>query len=126
MLYAYATLWVDGSYGLPPTMSRIRKDKVMSISDITAAQVADYLRIDDPSELELSEIQMFMDSAKASIQSMTGLTQEEIDALDDMVHPFFLLVSDQFDNRNGHLDSKQTTMNQSIMETIRRHSVNYL
>ena len=98
----------------------------MSISDITAAQVADYLRIDDPGELELSEIQMFMDSAKASIQSMTGLTQEEIDAMDDMVHPFFLLVSDQFDNRNGHIDSKQTTMNQSIMETIRRHSVNYL
>jgi len=69
---------------------------------------------------------MFMDSAKASIRSMTGLTQTEIDELDDMVHPFFLLVSEQFDNRNGHIDSKQTTMNQSIMETIRRHSVNYL
>ena len=98
----------------------------MSISDITAAQVADYLRIDDPSEVELTEINMFMDSAKASIRSMTGLTQDEIDELDDMVHPFFLLISDQFDNRNGHIDSKQTTMNQSIMETIRRHSVNYL
>ena len=98
----------------------------MSISDITTDEVADYLRIDDPSEAELSEIQMFMDSAKASICSMTGLTQDEVDELDDMVHPFFLLVSEQFDNRNGHLDSKQTTMNQSIMETIRRHSVNYL
>ena len=98
----------------------------MSISDITAAQVADYLRIDDPSEVELTEIQMFMDSAKASIRSMTGLTQEEIDDLDDMVHPFFLLVSDQFDNRNGHIENKNTVINQSIMETIRRHSVNYL
>jgi hypothetical protein len=98
----------------------------MRVSDITAADVADYLRIDDPSTVELSEINMFMDSAKASIRSMTGLTQAEIDELDDMVHPFFLLVSEQFDNRNGHIDSKQTTMNQSIMETIRRHSVNYL
>ena len=98
----------------------------MRVSDITAADVADYLRIDDPSTVELSEINMFMDSAKASIRSMTGLTQDEIDELDDMVHPFFLLISDQFDNRNGHIDSKQTTMNQSIMETIRRHSVNYL
>ena len=57
----------------------------MSISDITAAQVADYLRIDDPSEVELAEIQMFMDSAKASIISMTGLTQEEIDDLTEEI-----------------------------------------
>jgi len=98
----------------------------MSISDITVTDVANYLRIDEPSEVELSEINMFMDSAKASIIAMTGLTQEEIDGLNDMVHPFLLLISDQYDNRNGHIDSKQTTMNQSIMETIRRHSVNYL
>jgi len=98
----------------------------MRVSDITATDVANYLRIDDPNEVELSEINMFMDSAKASIRSMTGLTQEEIDDLDDMVHPFFLLVSDQFDNRNGHIENKNTVVNQSIMETIRRHSVNYL
>lgn len=98
----------------------------MSISEITAAQVADYLRIDAPNEVELSEIEMFMSSAKASIRSMTGLTQEEIDKLDDMIHPYFLLISEQYDNRNGHIENKQTVMNQSIMETIRRHSVNYL
>ena len=98
----------------------------MSISDITVAQVADYLRIDDPSEVEMSEIEMFMDSAKASIRSMTGLSQEKLDELDDMVHPYFLLIAEQFDNRNGHIENKQTVMNQSIMETIRRHSVNYL
>lgn len=98
----------------------------MKVSDITLQQVADYLRIDDPSEIETSEIQMFMDSAKATIRAMSGLTDAEIDEFDDMVHPFFLLVSEQFDNRNGHIENKQVTQNQSILETIRRHSVNYL
>jgi acid stress-induced BolA-like protein IbaG/YrbA len=111
---------------LPLTFVAICLEVKMRVSDITATDVANYLRIDDPNEVELSEINMFMDSAKASILSMTGLTQEEVDALDDMVHPYLLLISDQFDNRNGHIENKQTVQNQSIMETIRRHSVNYL
>jgi len=114
-----------GGYVLPLIVAANWRYK-MSVSSITAAQVADYLRIDEPSTVELDEINMFMDSAKASIIAMTGLTQDEIDALDDMVHPYLLLISDQFDNRNGHIENKQTVQNQSIMETIRRHSVNYL
>ena len=98
----------------------------MKVSEITTEQVLDYLRIDDASEIETTEVEMFMDSAKATILATTGLTQEEVDEHADMVHPFFLLVSEQFDNRNGHIESKMQTVNQSILETLRRHAVNYV
>lgn len=98
----------------------------MKVSEITTKQVCDYLRLDEPSEIETTEVEMFMASARESLRSMSGLTDEEIDELADMVHPFFLLVSEQYDNRNGHIESKQTTKNPSILETIRRHAVNYV
>lgn len=98
----------------------------MKVSDLTKEQIANYLRIDSPSETELTEIEMFMDSAKEFIRSMTGLTDAEIDEHADMVHPYLLYISEQFDNRNGHIENKQTTVNQSILETLRRHAKNYV
>ena len=98
----------------------------MKVSDITIDQVLDYLRIDDASEIETAEVQMFMDSAKATILATTGLTQSEVDEHADMVHPYLLLISDQFDNRNGMIENKQATINHSIMETLRRHAKNYV
>lgn len=98
----------------------------MKVSEITLEQVLDYLRIDDASTVEETEVQMFMDSAKATILATTGLTQEEVDTHPDLVHPYFLLISDQFDNRNGLIENKTATVNHSIMETIRRHAVNYV
>ena len=98
----------------------------MKVSDLTKQQIANYLRIDEPSETEQAEIEMFMDSAKEFIRSMTGLTDAEIDEHADMVHPSLLYISEQFDNRNGHIENKQTTVNQSILETLRRHAKNYV
>ena len=98
----------------------------MKVSEVTVEYVANYLRLDDPSEIELSEIEIFMDSSKAMIRSTTGLSDSEIDEHDDMVHPYLLYIADQFDNRNGHIENKQSTVNQSIMETLRRHAVNYI
>lgn len=98
----------------------------MKVSEITLEQVLDYLRIDDASEIEESEVEMFMDSAKATILATTGLTQEQVDEHADLVHPYFLLISDQFDNRNGIIENKTATVNHSIMETIRRHAINYV
>lgn len=98
----------------------------MKVSEITLEQVLDYLRIDDASEIEETEVEMFMESAKATILATTGLTQQEVDTHADLVHPYFLLISDQFDNRNGLIENKTATVNHSIMETIRRHAINYV
>lgn len=96
------------------------------ISEITVSQVADYLRLDDPSEIEETELEMFMASALDTVKSVTGLTAEEIDDHADLMHPYLLLISDQFDNRNGLIENKQSTVNHSIMETLKRHAINYL
>ena len=98
----------------------------MKVSEITKELVEDYLRLDDPEEIEETEIEIFMASAMDTIRSVTGLTDEEIDKHEDLVHPYLLLVSDRFDNRNGLIENKQATVNHSIMETLKRHAVNYL
>ena len=99
---------------------------MMKISECTAEFVADYLRLDDPSDIEMSEIKMMMESAYATVQSVTALTDEEIEDKADLIHPYLLIISDMFDNRNAHLDSKATTPNESIMATLKRHAKNYL
>lgn len=121
--------WGDGILILPLTIAAIfcvKGCNMATVSELTVEDVANYLRLDDVSEIEEAEIEMFMDSAKAFLKSNTGLTYEEIDDLPDMVHPYLLYISEQFDNRNGHIENKQTTKNPSILETIRRHSINYV
>ena len=102
------------------------KEKDMKISEITAEDVANYLRLDEPNEVEEAAIAMFMASARDTVRAVTGLADEEIDEHADLVHPYFLLISDQFDNRNGLIENKQSTVNHSIMEALKRHAVNYL
>lgn len=96
------------------------------ISEITLENVADYLRLDSPSKIEETELEMFMASALDTVKAVTGLNAEEIDEHSDLVHPYLLLISDQFDNRNGIIENKTATVNHSIMETLKRHATNYL
>ena len=98
----------------------------VKVSEITTQFVTDYLRIDEASEIETSEIEMFMEAAKADIKSMTALTIEEIDELPDMVPCYLLLISDKFDNRNAMIENKASTKNPAVMEIIRRHAKNYV
>lgn len=98
----------------------------MKISEVTVQNVADYLRLDDPIEIETDEIARMMDSAKAQIKAYTGLTDAQVDEHEDLTQAFFIIVADMFDNRNLQVDYKSVARNKSVDQILGMHSINLL
>lgn len=97
----------------------------MKISDVTAQVLADYARLDEPGEIELSELQRAKESAIALMMSYTGIDDiNELDAHEDLTHALFVLVMDMFDNRNYLVDKK--AINPAVQIILNLHSVNLL
>lgn len=98
----------------------------MKVSEVDAAVLAEYARIDDPSELELNELSRMKDSAVAMATAYTGLSEEELDEYADITQAIFVLVMDMFDNRNLLIDYKTTNINQAVKTILNMHAVNLL
>ena len=97
----------------------------MKISEITVKDLADYMRLDDATAIELSEIERMRSSAIAFMSDYTGLTVNELDEHESLTHAFFVLVTDMFDNRNFYLE-KSSSINKSVECILNMHSVNLL
>lgn len=97
----------------------------MKISEITVKDLADYMRLDDATAIELSEIERMRSSAIAFMSDYTGLTVTELDEHESLTHAFFVLVTDMFDNRNFYLE-KSSSINKSVECILGMHSVNLL
>lgn len=98
----------------------------MKISEVTVTDLADYIRLDEPTEVEIAELERMRESAIAEIASYTGLSREEIDTHEDLTQAFFIIVADMFDNRNLQIDYKQTARNKSVDIILGMHSMNLL
>ncbi len=77
----------------------------MKISELTATDVADCLRI-DADEVNSTLLQAAMDSAESQILSETGLTEEELDDYADLTTAYLALVQDAYDNVGMQSDGK--------------------
>lgn len=97
----------------------------MKIREITTQDLTDYLRIDDPTEIEKSEIERMKTSAISFITGYTGLTETELDDFEDLTQALFVLVADMFDNRNMQSD-KSVNVNKMVDRILGMHSVNLL
>ena len=97
----------------------------MKISEITTQDLTDYLRIDNPTEIEDSEIERMKTSAISFITGYTGLTETELDDFEDLTQALFVLVADMFDNRNMQSD-KSVNVNKMVDRILGMHSVNLL
>ena len=86
-----------------------------TVSSITAQDIADYIRLDDPSQSDLAFIGQTLEVAKAYVLNYTAIGAEEIDDYIDMVIVVYVLCQDMFDNRTLYVDS--STLN-SVVETI--------
>lgn len=95
----------------------------MVISDITTEYVVDYLRLDDPTDIELAEIMTMAESAKAFITGYTGLSEDELDDYPDLASAFLVLIADMFDNRNMQTE-KGMNVNHTVRAILGMHSVN--
>ena len=98
----------------------------MRISEVTMKDFTDYLRLDDPSEIEESEIERMKASAVSYMIEYTGLTVDEMDQFEDMTQALFILVADMFDNRNPYIEGKASNVNKSVQTILGLHSVNLL
>lgn len=98
----------------------------MEVSKITVKNLADYLKL-NYSELEneeISELETFLQSAKAFISDYTGLSAAEIDTHESLVVAVFVLVQDMYDNRSYYVDKSH--VNQVIEAILGMHSANLL
>ncbi|RHM06394.1 phage gp6-like head-tail connector protein [Roseburia intestinalis] len=98
----------------------------MKVSEVDETILAEYARLDDPSDIELNELKRMRESAVAMIAAYTGLKEEELDEHADITQALFVLVMDMFDNRNLMIDYKSTNMNPAVKTILNLHSVNLL
>ena len=73
----------------------MKMDEMLSVESLV-----NYLRIDNPSEIEITEISRMKDSAIAYCTSYTGMTIDDLMTCDDMKIAVCVIVADMFDNRN--------------------------
>lgn len=89
----------------------------MAFSEVTAADVAKYLRLDDASDDLLGTI---LEAARGYVLSYTGQTADALDAYPDIVIALMVLCQDMYDNRAYQLtDTKYTEGNiNRVVDTI--------
>lgn len=90
---------------------------IKKVSEITWADVADYLRL-DVSQSDTSDIQtlgVLISVSKAYISGYTGLTLEEMDEHPDFIIVVLILCQSMWDERTMYVDSKNLN---KVIETI--------
>lgn len=98
--------------------------EITKVSEITAADIADYLRLEEVTDEETQTLNTFLEIAKKYIESYTGRTGAELDSYQDFVIVALVLVQDMYDNRTMYVDSGNLN---TVIETILgMHSVNLL
>lgn len=94
------------------------------LSEITSAQMAEFIRLPDPTVDDFNTLNSFMSIAIAYIEQYTGKTAEELDELQDVMIAALILVQDMWDNRTMYVDS--TNSNKVVDSILNLHQVNLL
>ena len=98
---------------------------VGKVSEITALDVAKYIRIDD---YDVSEIETYLNIAKNYISNYTGIPAsgdgETIDDFADFVIVVYVLCQDMYDNRSMYVDGGN--INKVVQTILDMHTRNNL
>ena len=97
---------------------------IQKISDITAIDLAWYLRLTEADAEDLSTLNTLLNVAKSYIKSYTGQDDEGIDKSADYVIACFVLVQDMWDNRTLYVDNDN--VNKVVESILNLHSINLL
>lgn len=98
--------------------------EITKVSEITASDLADYLRIYELDEEETNTLNNLLNVAISYIIGYTGHTKEELDNYNDFVIAVFVLVQDMYDNRTLYVDT--ANINRVVDTILSMHSVNLL
>lgn len=97
-------------------------DNSVKVSDITVQEVADFIRLGDPSEADTKFLTKCLEIAKSYIKNYTGV--EDLDEQADFVICVFLLCQDMYDNRTIY--SEKNTPNKTFETILNLHCGNLL
>lgn len=93
----------------------------MKISEITNAEVVDFLRLDENDAVQIPQM---MNAAKQYIMDYTGLEESELDEHEDFYIAYMVLVQDMYDNRAMYVD--KDNVNRVVESILFRHRTNFL
>lgn len=97
-------------------------NEITKVSDITAQDLAEYIRLIDYTNDDLQTLNNLLNVATTFILNYTGIT--EIDNYQDFVIVVFILVQDMWDNRTLYVD--KNNLNKVVETILGMHSVNLL
>lgn len=88
----------------------------MTVSEITASDVAEYLRIAEPTTEDTTFLTTCIAVAKDYILKYTGIEdEEELNEFQDMVIVIYVLCQDMYDTRAMYVDNDKLNV---VVETI--------
>lgn len=99
------------------------------VSEITASNIANYLRLTEVGQNELNELELYLKIAKNYIENYTGIPQESeneeaetLDSYSDFVIVVYVLCQDMYDNRTMYVDGKN--INNTVKTILDMHTRN--
>lgn len=99
-------------------------NEITMISEITAADVLDYLGYSSEDTILTNELNLYIEAAKAYIYKYTGLTASEADAYPDVAVAAMVLIADMYDNKT--MIPANANTNRVVWSILDMHSINLL
>lgn len=103
----------------------------MKVSEITAKDITNYLRLSEVSKEDNKNIELFLNIAKNYIENYTGIPQmsenkeaETLDTYSDFIIVVYILCQDMYDNRVMYVDGKN--INNTVKTILDMHTRNNL
>ena len=75
---------------------------VTKVSEITAKDIADFIRLDEVTDVDTQQIETLLIIAKNYIANYTAL--DDLDEYSDLVIVVYILCQDMWDNRTMYID----------------------
>ena len=97
-------------------------NSIAKVSDITASDLAEYIRLPDPDTNDNQLLENLLSVSKNFISQYTG--QNDLDAFKDFVIAVFVLVQDMWDNRSLYVE--KNNLNEVVSRILDMHAVNLL
>lgn len=95
---------------------------ITKVSDITAADIAEYIRLPEVTTADQNTLNNLIGVAKTFISNYTG--QTDLDDFQDFVIVVFILCQDMWDNRTLYVD--KSNLNKVVDTILGMHSINLL
>ncbi len=103
----------------------------MKVSEITAENIASYIRLTEIDESTKKELELYLNIAKNYIENYTGIPEksedekvETLDSYSDFVIVVYILCQDMYDNRSMYINGKN--INNTIKTILDMHTRNNL